>query len=209
MPRASWPLVDDVEARIDAFAQRAQRDSDGPSGPRGGDLGYFPRDYMTEPFNDIVWDAVDAQRGDILGPVRSDFGWHVILFDEFRSSLETRLGEVQAALAEEGADFAAIAAEQSDGPEAADGGEIGWQRLDDIDDITLLALAAVGVGETTEPSDDGDGYRIYQKQDEAARPLEPEDAAVVAETAFADWYDDRYFDAQDEGRISIDGSVYE
>ena len=35
--------------------------------------------------------------------------------------------------------------------------------------------------------DDGDGYRIYQKQEEATRTLDPADAAERAEYAFDDW----------------------
>jgi hypothetical protein len=201
--------VDDVEARMGAFASRAELDSDDSSAARGGDLGYFPEGFMVPAFNDAIWQDMDAQRGDIIGPVRSEFGWHVILFDEFRSSLDQRLSEVEAALAEDGADFASVAAEFSDGPEAADGGETGWHLADDLDDLTLLALSAIEVGQTTEPADEGDGYRIYQKQDEATRPLEADDAARLAQTAFTDWYEERYFDAVDAGQISIDGSVYE
>ncbi len=202
--------VTDVDLRKEAFAKRAALDSDGPSGPRGGDLGWFPEGFMVPEFNDALWqNASELQPGDILGPVRTQFGWHVILFDEFRSSLDVRLAEVQEALAQEGADFATVAAEYSNGPEAADGGETGWQLVDEMDDMLLLALSAIDIGETTEPLDEGDGYRIRQKLDEGTRPLEDDDAARLAQTAFVDWYDERYFAAEDEGRISIDASVYE
>ncbi len=202
-------MVGDVDARVDAFATRAQRDSDGPSAPRGGDLGYFPAGYMVPEFNDAIFEAEDLQRGDIIGPVRTQFGWHVIMYDESRAPLADRLAEVEAALGEEGADFAAVAAQFSDGPEAAAGGETGWHLLDDLDDMTVLALTVVDPGETTEAIDDGDGYRIYLKLDEATRQLDPAAAALLKDTAFADWYDERYFEAQTEGRISIDDSVYE
>ena len=112
-------------------------------------------------------------------------------------------------IAADNADFAQVATEYSNGPEAAAGGDIGWQVSDLLDDETFLALTAIGVGETTEPVDGGDGYRIYQKQEEAQRPLEDEDAANVAATAFGEWYDERYFAATDDGTISIDESVYE
>jgi peptidyl-prolyl cis-trans isomerase C len=199
--------VEDVEERMAAFAERARSESDGPSGPRGGDLGWFPRESMVTEFGDAIWENLDPQRGDVLGPVRTEFGWHVILFDAFRSSLDVRVRDVQEALAAEGADFAAVAAEYSDGPEAGDGGATGWHVIDLLDDETLTALSAVEVGDTTEPIDGGDGYRIYRKVEEAARPLEAEDAQRVEATAFADWYGERYANAEDEGRISIDESI--
>ncbi|MFO7531552.1 MAG: peptidylprolyl isomerase [Candidatus Limnocylindrales bacterium] len=202
--------VDDVDARVEAFAQRAQRDSDDTvSGARGGDLGYFTRDTMVPEFSAAIFDAEDPQRGDILGPVRTDFGWHVILFEETRAPLAERVAAVEAALAQEGADFATVAAEYSDGPEAADGGEIGWQRTDQLDDIALLALTAIEPGEISPPIDGADGYRIYQLLEEATRPLEPAAAAVVERTAFEEWFDERRSDAEAEGRISIDDSVDE
>ena len=202
-------VIEDVEERQTAFAERAQAESDGPSGPSGGDLGWFPRESMVTEFSDAIWENVDPEQADVLGPVRSQFGYHVILFDQFRSSLEVRLGEVQQALAEEGADFATVAAEYSDGAEAAEGGDIGWQVNDLLDDETFLVLSAVEVGEMTEAVDTGDGYRIYLLQDEAQRPLEDEDAQNLRVSAFGDWYDELYFEATEDGTVSIDESIYE
>ncbi len=201
--------IEDVDARVEAFGKRAQLDSDDTvSGARGGDLGYFTRDSMVPEFSAAIFDGGDLQHGEIIGPVRTDFGWHVIMFDQYRAPLAERLAAVQAALAEDGADFATVAAEYSDGPEAAEGGDIGWQRTDQLDDITLLALTAIDPGDISEPVDTGDGYRIYQLLDEGTRPLEPAAAAVVEQTAFADWYDERRSAAEADGSISIDDSVY-
>lgn len=201
--------IEDVDERRAAFAERAMAESDGPSGPDGGDLGWFAREMMVQPFSDAIWENLDPASGDILGPVRTDFGWHVILFDGFRSSLDVRVSDVQAALAEEGADFATVAREYSDGPEAADGGDTGWHVQEFLDDDVVVALSTVEIGEPTEPVDGGDGYRIFQKLEQAARPLDEEDAAEVRASAFGDWYDERYFAALDDGSVSIDESIYE
>ena len=201
--------IEDVDERRAAFAERAIDESDGPSGPDGGDLGWFAREMMVEPFSDAIWENLDPASGDILGPVRTDFGWHVILFDEFRSSLDVRVRDVQNALAEDGAEFADVAREYSDGPEAADGGAIGWRVADYLDDELFLNLSILEVGETSEAIDGGDGFRIYRLLDKASRPLEDDDAAQVAEVAWSEWYDDRYFDAIDSGTIDIDESIYD
>jgi len=201
--------IEDIDERMAAFAERAQAESDGPSGPDGGDLGWFAREMMVDPFSDAIWENIDPAQGDILDPVRTQFGWHVILFDQFRSSLDVRVSEVQAVLAEDGTEFAAVAREYSDGPEGAEGGEIGWQVEEFLGDEVVVALSAVEIGEPTEPVDGGDGYRIYQKLEEADRPLDEEDAAEVRASAFGDWYDELYFDALDDGTVSIDESIYE
>lgn len=200
--------IEDVDARVEAFAERAREDSDGPTSVVGGDLGFFAADDMVPEFADVIFGAEDPQHGDILGPVRSEFGWHTIMYNEARAPLAERLAAVEAALDAPGADFAAVAAAYSDGPAAADGGETGWQVVDDLDEFTNLALTAIDVGETTAPIDGDNGYYIYRKLEEASRPLEPEAATRLAATAFTDWYDERRFTAEDEGRISIDASVY-
>jgi parvulin-like peptidyl-prolyl isomerase len=198
-----------VTDREESFAERARAESDDEtSGSRGGDLGFFERSQMVPEFADAVFDAQDPQPGDIIGPVRSQFGWHVILFEEARATLSERLAAVQDALAAEGSDFATVARERSDGPTAAEGGEIGWTVLEDLDEVQQLALTAIDVGERTEPIDEQRGYAIYQKEEEATRPLEPDVAAVKAVSAFDQWYEEQRLEAEDAGRISVDDSVY-
>ena len=51
------------------------------SGALGGDLGAFTRKELVPEFGDALFDAVDPQSGDIIGPVRTEFGRHVIMYD--------------------------------------------------------------------------------------------------------------------------------
>lgn len=43
--------------------------------PRGGDLGWFERGQMVKPFSDA---AFSARKGAVVGPVLSQFGYHII-----------------------------------------------------------------------------------------------------------------------------------
>ncbi len=69
-----------VEARKEGavFAQLARENSDGPSAPRGGDLGYFQEGIMTEKFNDF---AFQNPLGTI-GLVETEFGYHIVKIDD-------------------------------------------------------------------------------------------------------------------------------
>jgi parvulin-like peptidyl-prolyl isomerase len=58
------------------FAELARTNSeDQGSGANGGDLGYFGKGQMVKPFEEA---AFAASVGSIIGPVESDFGYHVI-----------------------------------------------------------------------------------------------------------------------------------
>ena len=59
----------------DDFAKLAKLYSQCPSGNAGGDLGYFGKGQMVKPFEEACF---KAKAGDVLGPVKTQFGWHLI-----------------------------------------------------------------------------------------------------------------------------------
>ncbi len=59
------------------FAALAKEFSQDGSASQGGDLGWFSRERMVKPFSDAVFDQAKAV-GEIVGPVQSQFGFHVI-----------------------------------------------------------------------------------------------------------------------------------
>lgn len=59
----------------DDFAKLAKMYSQCPSGNNGGDLGFFGKGQMVKPFEDACF---KAKVGDIIGPVKTQFGYHVI-----------------------------------------------------------------------------------------------------------------------------------
>jgi len=67
-------LLDKVNAG-ESFAKLAQENSDCPSGKRGGELGWFGRGQMVREFEQA---AFDAEKGQVVGPVKTEFGWHLI-----------------------------------------------------------------------------------------------------------------------------------
>lgn len=64
------------------FAELAKELSTGPSGPSGGDLGYFTKGRMVPEFSEA---AFSTKPGEFTKkPVKTQFGWHVILVEEKR-----------------------------------------------------------------------------------------------------------------------------
>ncbi len=57
------------------FAELAKEYSEGPSGPKGGDLGYFQRGQMVKPFEDAVF---SMQTNEVSGRVETRFGYHLM-----------------------------------------------------------------------------------------------------------------------------------
>ena len=73
-------LIEEIEGGAN-FAALAQEHSTGPSGPSGGDLGWFGDGVMVPAF----FDAVAALgEGGVSAPVQTQFGWHVIQLKETR-----------------------------------------------------------------------------------------------------------------------------
>ena len=63
------------------FAELAKQKSKGPSGVKGGDLGYFTKDKMVPEFANA---AFNLEVGKISAPVKTGFGWHIIKMVERR-----------------------------------------------------------------------------------------------------------------------------
>lgn len=79
-----------------AFADVAKANSTDGSAANGGDLGWFGLGVMVKPFEDAV---VGAKVGEVVGPIKTDFGWHLILVSETRNKQAPKLDEVKPQLA--------------------------------------------------------------------------------------------------------------
>lgn len=63
------------------FAALARQHSEGPSGPKGGDLGFVPRGRLVGPFEEA---AFALQPGEISDVVQTRYGYHVIKMEARR-----------------------------------------------------------------------------------------------------------------------------
>ncbi|MGR3467223.1 MAG: peptidylprolyl isomerase [Shimia sp.] len=75
-------IVTDLDGGAD-FAELAMERSTGPSGPRGGELGWFGAGMMVAPFQEAV---ETLEVGGVSAPVQTQFGWHVITLNDIRTT---------------------------------------------------------------------------------------------------------------------------
>lgn len=90
-----------IKAEIDAgadFAATAREKSTGPSGPNGGQLGWFGTGAMVPSFEAAV---ISLEVGEVSAPVQTQFGWHVIILNETRVQERPELEDIRVELEDE------------------------------------------------------------------------------------------------------------
>jgi len=78
------------------FAKLAAENSDDPgSKGQGGDLGWSTREAFVKPFADALF---GMQQGEIVGPVKTQFGYHIIRLEEIAPARQRSFDEVRTEL---------------------------------------------------------------------------------------------------------------
>ena len=80
------PLKNEIEGGAD-FAELAKQHSSCPSGQRGGDLGEFGPGMMVPEFDKVVF---SADVGTVQGPVKTQFGYHLLEVTARQEDLKKR-----------------------------------------------------------------------------------------------------------------------
>ena len=78
------------------FAKLAREHSTGPSGPGGGELGWFGAGDMVPEFEQAV---AELEAGQVSDPLETQFGWHVVRLNDTRQTEVPALDEVRQELA--------------------------------------------------------------------------------------------------------------
>ncbi|MFQ1700391.1 peptidylprolyl isomerase [Loktanella agnita] len=90
-----------AKARIDEgaeFADVARDVSTGPTGPNGGNLGWFSTGAMVPEFENAI---TALEVGAVSDPFETQFGWHVATLNEKRAQSQPTLDEVRGQLMNE------------------------------------------------------------------------------------------------------------
>lgn len=84
-------IAEQVRKNPKSFADVAKKESQDPgSAAQGGDLGFFRAGAMVKPFEDA---AFKAKKDEIVGPVQSEFGYHIIKVTDIKPAKVKSLAE--------------------------------------------------------------------------------------------------------------------
>jgi len=91
--------INDIKSKLNNknFSELAKQFSDDPSGKNnGGDLGWFGKGRMVPQFESKVF---NMKPGEISEPVKTNFGYHVIMLDDIKAAQVTPLEDAKSELA--------------------------------------------------------------------------------------------------------------
>lgn len=169
------------------FSKAAMTKSAGRQALKGGDLGWRTAGEIPTLF---VAYTPNMKVGDVIGPIRSSSGFHIIKLQDKRtaseeSRIETKVrmilikpdantsdSEAETILAalqqqiNKGADFAKLAAKNSQDPRtSAKGGELGWVTANNVPNKFAQAMSKLRNNELSDPFRTDEGWCLIQVLD--------------------------------------------
>lgn len=173
---------------FDAIARKESEEpsAQGPTGS-GGKLPYFDGGSNVDPAFKAAILAPGLTDGQILTPVRSAFGWHVIQV-MYRPTDAEQLEKLKVK-ADAGDDFSVIARDTSEATTASSGGNLGWVARGQLDEALIDAIFAAPLDGTSEVvAVAGDGTYLFKVLEEETRTPDGRQREELTSSAFTTWY---------------------
>ncbi len=168
----------------------AREESDEPSAvvTGGKQPWYYPSSSVDAAFKDAIM-AEGLEPWQLLEPVKTAFGWHVIQFMRPSGEGETAYLEDLRAEIVDVTDFREAARDNSENEDAEPDGDIGWIAKGQLAEQLDAAVFATGISAmstvVTVPND-GD-YLLWILAEETREPTE-EQLEIFEDTGFQYWY---------------------
>ncbi len=197
--------ANDLVARLkngSSFETEAKKSDDKTSGADGGLLAWAPKGTYVPEFDTAIW-ADGVKRDDILGPIKTDFGYHVIKFDARRPSLKDRLDELATALAVAGVDFEEAATAATNTIEELTFASPGYVPKYTVNPELGAVVWGLKAGGTSAVVESSNTYLIVHVDGVEMRELTDDQIAGIKGSGFSIWLD-LYRSA---ARVAIDGAV--
>ncbi|MCJ7710994.1 MAG: peptidylprolyl isomerase [Chloroflexi bacterium] len=203
--RATYEKLKADPSLFDSIA-RAESD-EGAARTSGGKLPYFaPIDSIDAAFAEAIFKGGYAP-GQLLEPVRSGFGWHVIQVMHYPTDAQWAT-QLTADIDAGTLPFADAARDNSDNAEAAQGGDIGWVGKGQLPKDVEQAVFAAPVGKVSDPLViTGDGMYLFLVSAEETRSPDAEQKASLESSAFPMWYSEQKAGYEITRNIDTTGSA--
>ena len=180
----------------------ASESDDEGSGADGGLLAWAVKGTFVPEFDDAVW-ADGLKQGDLLGPIKTQFGYHVIQFEQRRAGIALRLEQLASDLAAAGADFDAVAADAAKEIDGLTVDRPGFVVRYAINPQLSAKVWKLGDGEVSGVETLGDQLAIIRVNAIENKPYTEDQRSAVEASGFAIWLDGY----RTAAKITIDGAV--
>ncbi len=170
------------------FADLAKNNSDDEgSKTDGGQLPYYSQPNLDKAFGDAIF-QVGLAKDQVLPPVKTSFGWHVIQFQDRRKQPADRMADIRTQASAPGADFGAIAKANSEAVTKDNGGDAGWIAKYQLDSVREIAIFKAPVGGLTDVVTISSGIYLYKILAEETRKPDETQTAILRSKAYENWY---------------------
>ncbi|MCI0346755.1 MAG: peptidylprolyl isomerase, partial [Chloroflexi bacterium] len=202
--QAAYETLKADTSKFDAMA-RTLSDEGSALSSGGKQPFYDSNSLIDESFAEAIL-APGLMPGELLEPVETSFGWHVIqILRTYGEGDEAWLKSIrEQTLA--GADFEDLARDQGDGPEAEDGGDLGWIAKGTIEAPKETPIFAADVGGLTDVvTIPDDGSYLWKILAEETRTPTEDQIEIFKANGFDTWYSDQYDKADIDLAASASG----
>ncbi len=193
----------DAKAKAEATYQKLQADpslfdsiarsesDDAGSTATGGKYWFSKDDPLLPEFAAAIFQP-GLKPGQLLPPVKTDAGWHVIQILHYPTDLEWA-AHLKQQIDAGTLTFSDAARDNSEKPEAPDGGNIGWVSKQELELQGLSQVAdaifSAPIGKVSDPLKvDGDGVYLFFVSQEETRAPDDATKATLETSAFSNWY---------------------
>jgi parvulin-like peptidyl-prolyl isomerase len=179
-----------LKADLTKFDAKARADSDERSAQLTG--GKQPWIYHSTAIDAAVRDPILADGrtpNELLAPIKGELGWYVIEYMRPIGAGEAKALEALKPSLGTDAAFKQAAIDISEGPEAKDGGDLGWiaqTQLADQLDAKLFSTTVGSVSDVVTISGDG-SYLLRVLAEETKTPTDDQ-LKIIKDSGFSTWY---------------------
>ena len=186
----------------ETLASLAAGSDDESSAAEGGLLAWAIKGTFVPAFDDAVW-ADGLEQGDLLGPIKTEFGYHVIQFEGRRAGLMLRLEELAIELRNAGTEFDARAEEAKKDFAGLTVDQPGFVVRYAINPDLSKIVWGLGDGEVSSVVTLGEQLAIIRVNAIENRPFTEPQRTSVNVSGFLIWLDGY----RGAAKISIEGNV--